>query len=435
MLLMTNNTINPNLLDALTGLANRQAWHEYLSNHVKASQPGSAFGLLFIDIDRFTIINALYGYPVGDVVLQAVHSRLQEILPGNFIARTGSDEFAVLVTNTEPMDAAQLVSESFAAPIPVEAIQVLITVSIGIAYYPDHGTTVEQLREAVRNALDQAREQGLNSYQVFDRQYYQGKLDRYQIEEDLRRALKAEEFCAFYQPIAEVATQKVVGFESLARWQHPTLGLLPPARFIPIAEESGLIQPLGCKILKAALTEFSFLNADHPSPFYVSVNMPIQHLQREDFIPMIVSAIRDTNMKPSQMMIEVTESAFCNDLEAASENLKSLHRMGIRVAIDDFGTGFSSFEYLRTFPIDLIKIDRSFVIDICTNPVSANILRSMITIAHQLDAKVIVEGIEDEDQLQLLRDLGCDFFQGYLLTQPKPLNQLSAFTHTPANIS
>lgn len=432
---MTNNTFNPSRQDALTGLANRGAWHEHLSNHLSENKRGSAFGLLFIDLDRFTTINLVHGFPAGDAVLQTISARLQEILPGNFIARTGSDEFAVLVTTTEPLYAAQLVSESFTAPIPVGESQVSLACSIGIAYYPDHGTTIEQLREAVRSALDQAREQGLNSYQVFDRRYSKDKLECYRIEEDLRRALKTEEFCAFYQPIAEVATQKVVGFESLARWQHPTLGLLPPARFIPIAEESGLIQPLGCKMLKAAITEFSFLNADHPSPFYVSVNMPIQHLQREDFIPMIVSAIRDTNMKPSQMMIEVTESAFCNDLEAASENLRSLHRMGIRVAIDDFGTGFSSFEYLRSFPIDLIKIDRSFVIDICTNQVSANILQSMITIAHQLDAKVIVEGIEDEDQLQLLRDLGCDFFQGYLLTQPKPLNQLSAFTHTPANIS
>jgi diguanylate cyclase (GGDEF)-like protein len=426
--------------DSLTGLPNRLSYKERLAYALEqASRNQRLVAAFFIDLDHFSRINDTLGHEVGDQLLRHVASRLRsccreredEVGPAVAslapeVARLGGDEFTIIMAGLqEAQDAAKLarrILSSFAHPVRVGNHEIFINASIGIAIYPYDGEDIDTLLMHADTAMYKAKEQGGSSYQTYSKSMTTTALQRLTLENDLRRALDRNEFEVHYQPIVDAYTNTVVGAEALFRWRHPELGLLLPSEFIPIAEENGLIVPMGEWILEnACLQNRAWQDAGLPR-IRVGVNLSSRQLKRS--LPETVArALQVSGLEPRYLSLELTESVLVNHHKEGTEALHALRAMGLHLAVDDFGTGYSSFSYLKHFPLDTLKIDRSFIREIAIHPDDAAITTAIIAMGHALGLRVIAEGVETEAHLTLLQKQGCDEIQGYLVGRPVPADR------------
>src|SRR3954453_22715246 len=430
--------------DSLTGLPNRLSYKERLAFALEqASRSQRLVAAFFIDLDHFSRINDTLGHEVGDQLLRHVVSRLRscvreredEVGPAVAslvaeVARLGGDEFTVIMPGLhDAQDAAKLarrILSSFAHPVRVGSHEIFISASIGIAIYPYDGEDIETLLMHADTAMYKAKEQGGNSYQAYSKSMTTTALQRLTLENDLRRALDRNEFEVHYQPIVDAYTGTVVGAEALLRWRHPELGLLLPSEFIPIAEENGLIVPMGEWIMEnACLQNHAWQDAGLPR-IRISVNLSSRQLKRS-LIDTVSRALQISGLEARYLSLELTESVLVNYHREGTEALHALRAMGLHLAVDDFGTGYSSFSYLKHFPLDTLKIDRSFIREIAIQPDDAAITTAIIAMGHALGLRVIAEGVETEAHLTLLQKQGCDEVQGYLLGRQVPPDRFAAY--------
>ena len=415
--------------DSLTALPNRTLLHERLSHALaRAQRHGRQLAVLFVDLDRFKTVNDTLGHEAGDRLLQVTAQRLYDCLrETDTMARQGGDEFVVLMdelTDREPITrVSQRILDAVAEPFVIDGQEIHITASIGISVYPEDGRTL--LRNA-DIAMYRAKEKGKNNYQFYSTQMDNYSVERLSLESGLRRALEREEFVLHYQPKVNIASGLITGMEALLRWQHPELGSVAPGRFIPIAEETGLILPIGAWVLKTACIQNRAWQRQGVRRFPVAVNLSPRQFAGETLLEDVKAALDVSGLAPADLELEITESMVMNNPERAVNLLQQLKGLGIHVAIDDFGTGYSSLAYLKRFPIDSVKVDRSFVEDIPDNVDSMAIAQAVIAMAHNLRLKVVAEGVESEAQLGFLRGEGCDEIQGYYFCEARPASEISA---------
>ncbi|MBW3636697.1 MAG: EAL domain-containing protein [Armatimonadetes bacterium] len=418
--------------DALTGLANRSLLRDRLEHALLRRNKGdNPVALLFIDLDNFKYINDSLGHAAGDELLMAIANRLRISLRGaDTAARFGGDEFVVLLEDVESphyaIQVAERLLEALREPILLSGREVFTTPSIGIAFstgdydYPD-----EMLRHADA-AMYEAKRRGKARYEVFHSSMSISAMNRLEIENDLRRALQNNEFFLHFQPKWHLASDSITGFEALVRWQHPQRGLVSPNEFIPIAEETGLIVPLGFQVLKSACEQARLWSLQVSRPLTMAVNVSARQLQMPEMVPLVARVLEESGFAPGGLILEITESAIVERTGAMLDTLNALKALGVKLAIDDFGTGYSSLAYLRAFPFDYLKIDRQFVTNVHEESGGGVIVSSMITLAHALNLVVIAEGAEQAEEVAHLRRLGCDLAQGYFFGRPMPANEIEA---------
>jgi diguanylate cyclase (GGDEF)-like protein/PAS domain S-box-containing protein len=420
------------LYDSLTGLPNRTLF-TYRLAYALAKGKGSSgsVALLVLDLDRFKAINDALGHEVGDEVLVAVSGRLVAANgTAEVIARLGGDEFLVLFDGVDAEAEAEAFSErvleALSAPIAAGPGEVFITASIGIACTSDRVTDATPLLSNADAAMYQAKKRGGGSVEVFGEAMRVRVLDRMNTEHSLHRALERSELKLFYQPVVEIKGSRAVGVEALLRWDHPDQGLVTPNRFIPVAEESGLIIPIGAWVLQEACRQLRRWQVKRYGGLQgaVEVNLSARQVDDPQIVATVAQILSETGLNPSYLTLEITESALMNDAAAALSVLRALKELGVTLAIDDFGTGYSSLSYLQRFPLDILKIDKTFVDELGTAPEGSEIISAVINLAHALGLQVIAEGVETELQLEELERLDCDFAQGYLFSRPVPAHEL-----------
>ena len=424
--------------DNLTGLANRMLFRERLDQALAyCRRHGNALAVLFLDLDRFKRINDTLGHHNGDLLLRKVAERIRHCLRETdcisqlreeeinaFISRLGGDEFSILVTELKhPQDAAKVAERLravIARPLDLDGHEVTITASVGISLSPDDGADPDTLLKNADTAMYHAKENGRNTCQFYREAMNASALERLALENDLRKALERQEFLLHFQPQIELQDHRIVGVEALIRWQHPQRGLVNPATFIPLAEETGIIIQINEWVLHAACRiAKAWLDAGC-RPLRLAINQSGHLLTLQSIAANVAKALKDTNFPPELLTIEFTESVLMQQGEETIGQLRRLKDLGVRIAIDDFGTGYSSLSYLKSFPIDTLKVDQSFVRDLATEPSDAAITRAIIAMARSLSLNVVGEGIETEAQLRYLRELGCDEIQGFLFSRPLP---------------
>jgi len=419
--------------DIATGLPNRQLFRQELDRSLKSRDSRKKLAVLFVDLDRFRVINDTLGHDVGDALLRQVGDRLAECVDGTgTLARMGGDEFAVLLSEVQSevdvRAAARRVLESLRCTFLVDGHELVTSASIGYSICPAHGTDMETMLMNADAAMYKAKERGRNRYQAYCENTNIVAMENLRIEQDLRKAVEREEFVLFYQPRVELFTSAVTGAEALLRWQHSENGITPPSSFIPIAEETGLIVPLGEWALRNACTQACAWHKQGGADLRVSVNVsPKQFQSDQSLLRIIETVLAESALPPQLLEIEITEGALMQNAEHAVETLRLLKRLGVSVTIDDFGTGYSSLSYLKRFPIDCLKIDRSFVRDVTTNLDDASICGAVVAMAHNLCMKVVAEGVETREQWHYLKTLGCDEVQGYLVSRPVPALEFEQF--------
>ena len=413
--------------DTLTGLPNVAYFHERLGggvSHTRAT--GRPLALVHLDLDHFSRINDSFGHAVGDGVLRAIAGKLRSLVESNpvevFAARFGGDEFSLVQPETEN-DAqgealAHRVSACFSEPVQVDGHEILVTATVGLAICPGHGSDVQTLMRNAHAAVTEGKIAGRNRVQPYTAALARSSRERLELAAELRRAIENGELLLAFQPQVDLRHRRLAGFESLLRWQHPIRGWVPPALFVPIAEESSLIVPLSEWVLDAALTQMREWRACRYDVLRVAVNLSSAHFSRCDVAKWVSARLNRFGVAPSMLELEITEGILMRDAEQTTTALAELKALGVRVAVDDFGTGYSSLAYLKRFALDALKIDRSFVTDIATNSGDAAICGAIIAMAHRLGLEVIAEGIETSAQLTFLREQGCDTAQGYLLGKP-----------------
>ena len=410
--------------DAVTGLPNQVLFKDRLKQAIALSRRNERMqGILLLNLDRFKTINDSLGYTAGDRVLKSVAERLTScVRESDTVARFGADEFAILLAQiTRPQDAAnsaRALKEVLDQPFIFDDQELFVSTSIGISLYPYDGQDTPSLLKTAAMALNKAKEQGGNNYQFYTSGRTTNALKQLVLESNMRPALERGEFHVAYQPQVEIKDFRLVGMEALARWHHPLLGLLQPSEFIPIAEDSGLIIAIGDWLMRVACHQTRAWQNQGLTPMRLAVNLSARQFQQQAFIPSLLEILKETKLEPTWLEVELTEGSIMKEPEEAIEKLRELRMMGIKVAIDDFGTGYSSLSYLKRFPIDTLKIDKSFVKDVCTDPDDAAIVRAIVTLGHALDLQVVAEGVETQEQLDYLIMLGCDVLQGYLLSKP-----------------
>ena len=413
--------------DALTGLPNRVLLSDRLQQTVaRAARDHTLAGTMLVDLDRFKLINDGLGHAVGDRLLREVAERLQEcIRQGDTISRQGGDEFAVLLPDLENDEGAvriaQRMLELVAEPYRLDSHELSVTCSIGISLYPRDGRNADLLLKNADIALYRAKDMGRNTYQFYLSGATVMSRDRLTLEASLRYAVERQQLEVYYQPKWDFHAGAITGAEALIRWNHPQRGLLPPARFIAIAEDSGLVLPMGEWVLRDALRTISELHRNGFPGLRIAVNLSGRQFRQENLAEMIQGALAETGFNPAFLELELTESILMHNNEENMAMLRALKTMGTRIAIDDFGTGYSSLSYLQQFPVDVLKIDRAFVIDLPTSVSSAAIVDAIVTLAHGLGLEVVAEGVETPEQLEFLRTHGCDEGQGYYFGRPLPL--------------
>ena len=411
--------------DSLTGMPNRDLFLDRLSFAVgRASRSGNPVGVLFIDIDDFKTINDSLGHRAGDELLQAVAQRLEACLrPSDTIARLGGDEFAVLIEEiedtTDAAAAAGRMLDALADPIAVEGREVYVGASVGIAAGPEDAETL--LRDADL-AMYRAKAEGKGRYRAYAPHMHADIVERLEMEVDLKRAIEANELELHYQPIFSLSTGEISGLEALVRWNHPTQGLVPPDRFIPLAEASGRIHDLGRWVLAAACHQAALWRARYPATdgIKIGVNLSATQLRDDGIVEQVAEALRVAQLEPQGLTLEITETAIMDDLEAAAGRLSELKALGVEIAVDDFGIGQSSLRYLRQLPLDNLKIAKPFVDEIGQPDPDPPILRAILELSQVFDLKAVAEGIEEQGQANRLVELGCSFGQGHLLARPLP---------------
>lgn len=414
--------------DVLTDLPNRTLFEDRLTQAlILAVCHRQALGMLLLSLDQFKQVHDTLGNAIGDKLLQKVAGRLRCIaLRGETVARFEGDEFALLLTQmggTEGEDVVEVIfqiNESLKLPFVIDDHELFITVSIGISLYPDDGADAPTLLKNADAALYRAREQGGNNYQFYTADMNDKAMKRLTLENSLRRALERGEFEVYYQPVLDITTRKIVGMEALLRWHHPELGLVQPAEFIPLAEDTGMIMPIGEWVLRTACTQSKSWQDAGFAPLCLAVNLSARQFQQQDLAEVVVRILQETGLNAHDLELELTESSIMKNAESAVRTLNDLKEMGVKIAIDDFGTGYSSLGYLKRLPIDTLKIDQSFVRDVTTDPDDAALVMTIITLAHNLRLKVIAEGVETEEQQRFLHLLRCDEWQGYLFSKPVP---------------
>ena len=425
------------LHDTLTRLPNRSLLEDRVTHSITSCErSGKRFALMFIDLDRFKTINDSLGHHYGDKLLQGVAERLTAGLRAeDTVARLGGDEFVVLLaeinTPTAAGSVAQKLLDALALPMDIEGQQQSVSGSIGISIYPEDGTTLRELMSNADSAMYHAKKVGRGNHQFFAPEMNAAAGARLQLEQALRLALERKEFELHYQPKVDVASGEVVAMEALVRWRSPTRGLVPPYEFISVAEEIGLIIPLGAWVLRAACEQNQAWQDAGLARLRVAVNLSAYQFRQKDLPEFVASVLEQTGMSGEHLELEVTESVVMHNPQEAVRILEELSAQGIHISVDDFGTGYSSLSYLKQFRLDTLKIDRSFVRDINSDADDAAIVRSVIALAHSLRLQVIAEGVETPEQLEYLRALGCDQYQGYLRSKPVPAAEFEAMLRAP----
>ena len=422
------------LHDRLTGLPNRVLLRDRIDHALaRAGRRGASVVLLIADIDRFKVVNESLGHDGGDRLIMAVAERLTAMLrPGDTVARMGGDEFALLCEDVsgygEAVDIATRVIGSFEKPFQVQGSDMTLSVSVGVAIGAvDVEADVERtgpellLRDA-DVAMYRAKEGGRDRFEVFDETMLAGASERLSVENDLRRGIGQGQLRLYYQPIVHLDTGVIAGFEALVRWQHPERGLLPPMEFIPSAEANGLIIPLGRHVLSEACLQAATWKDTHASGerLRVSVNVSAKQLVQPGWSDEVAQVLAESGLAPRQLVLEITESVLMNDTDTTAVRLEELRRLGVRIAIDDFGTGYSSLGYLRRLPVDILKIDKSFIDGVAEGPHESALARAVVKLASTLRLEAVAEGISSRKQLQLLRRLRCPFGQGFFFSRPQP---------------
>ena len=417
--------------DALTGLPNRVLLDDRLTQAMAhANRDGQPFALLVVDLDRFKLINDSLGHRAGDAVLDEISRRLTSVVRDiDTVARTGGDEFIVVVSPSgAPEDAVAIANrarDALRLPMSVSGVELHVTCSIGVAYYPTDGNSADSLIARADAAMYCAKQRGRNNVQCFAEGMDAVTLGRVSLESDLHEAIEAGQFELHYQPKPETESGDVYSAEALIRWRHPQRGLVAPEEFIPLAEECGLINEIGAWVLREACRQCAEWRRNGLPALRVAVNVAAAQFRRGDLLDVVRHALESAGLEARFLEIELTESAVMTNPEESAAILEQLSRMGVLVSVDDFGTGYSSINYLRRFPIDKLKIDRSFVRQLGCE-VDASIVQAIISLAHSLRLKVVAEGVETQDQLKFLRSLGCDQYQGFHFSPPLPAREFAA---------
>jgi diguanylate cyclase (GGDEF)-like protein/PAS domain S-box-containing protein len=414
--------------DALTGLPNRAAFNECLRATIdNAAKNGESFALMSLDIDRFKEVNDVFGHVVADDMLCEIARRLQKTIGGAFVARLGGDEFTIISTEGEQPAAAGALAEQILAAVAeefnIDGQQLRCNISIGISIYPTNGQDAATLVANADAALYRAKSEGRGIHRFFEAEMDKSLRESRALQHDLQSAIERGELTLNYQPQARIGGS-ITGFEALVRWQHPTRGMVSPGAFIPLAEESGLIIPLGEWILREACREA----ASWRTPLQIGINLSPVQFRHGDLPTLVHTVLLETGLEPSRLELEITEGVLIGDFSRAVSILRRLKTLGVRIAMDDFGTGYSSLSYLQSFPFDKIKIDRAFISNFDSNPQSATIIRAVIGLARGLNLPVLAEGVETEDQLAFLAKESCDEVQGYLIGKPLPIEDYAALT-------
>jgi diguanylate cyclase (GGDEF)-like protein len=432
--------------DTLTGLPNRQLLMREMSRAIQAARKSATLiALLYLDLDRFKRINDNLGHAVGDALLKAVGQRLrQSIRPADVmtavkdvnppgrgsVARLGGDEFVVLVSGlTEESQAtavADRIRDALGEPFECGGHRFVVTPSIGIALYPKDGADIEDLLVKADMAMYKAKDQGRNGHAFYGESMAIRSLSRLELENDLRRAFEAGDFQIHYQPKVDLATGRVVGVEALLRWHHATHGWMSPEAFIPVAEESGLIVALGEWVLRETCRQLQRWAGTDLGHLTMAVNVSVQQFAREDFVESVLRTLRQFQVQPQRLELEITESLLLRNVDDTTACMKRFRAAGLTLSIDDFGTGYSSLGYLRSFPVDALKIDRSFVKDLNVKGDGGAICAAIIALARELRLRVIAEGVETLEQVEFLRAQGCDQVQGFLMSAPLPIEELES---------
>src|SRR5580658_5107199 len=405
--------------DALTGLPNRVLFLDRLEREIAhAERDGHTFAVLVVDLDRFKVINDTLGHGPGDELLKQIAGRLSaSIRTADTVARTGGDEFLLLITHIrEPTDVAVLAAKIVAnldKSVLVGGAEVHTTASIGISVYPTDGADSDSLVAHADEAMYFAKQHGRNTFQFFNPGMSVFSRERLDLERDLRRALPMKQFEVHYQPKIDIASGRMNSVEALLRWRHPTRGMVGPNDFIALAEESGLMLSIGEWVLREACRQARQWQREGLPFLRIAVNISPIHFRQSKFLDIVRAALSDNDLEPQYLEIELTETTVMDHAESSVHILEELSRMGVIVSIDDFGTGYSSMSYLRRFPIDKLKIDRSFISDMTSNSDAASIVKAIISLAHSLRLKVVAEGVETAEQLEQLREFGCDQYQGF----------------------
>jgi diguanylate cyclase (GGDEF)-like protein len=420
--------------DPLTGLPNRTLFMDRLQQAITASQRRNGspnYAVFFLGMDPFKITKDSLGHTLNEQLLVAVSRALSDcIRPGDTIARLGGDEFALLLQNiNDPsyaVNVAERIREKSAVPLDIKGHKVITSISTGIALGAEGYERPEQVLRDADIAMYEAKERGNASYEIFDAKLHAHLLDRMQLVADLRGAVDNKEITLYYQPIIDLQTQQLKGFEALVRWNHPKRGLICPIEFIPLAEEYGLISQIGNWILHEACRELKLLQVRYPAqpPLNMSVNISSKQFSQQDLVGILSGILTETGIDPQTLILEITESMIMENVDAAVETMKRLRSMGIQIHIDDFGTGHSSLSYLQLFPVSALKIDRSFINKLTANGDNQEIITHIVSLAKSLNFEVIAEGVEMEHQLAKVKNLHCGYGQGFLFARPMAFNAI-----------
>ncbi len=412
--------------DLLTRLPNRALFKDRLNLAVaQAKRAGHQMAVMFLDLDRFKLINDTLGHIYGDELLQLVSQSLQGCLrDGDTLARFGGDEFTLLMPEVDGKDDATVVAkkiiERLRQPFTIEGQEIYVTISVGIAMYPQDGSSMDSLVKNADIAMYHIKGRGKNDYQFYCREMNEATMQRLSLERDMRKALESEQFVLHFQPQIDVISGRIVAFEALVRWQHPSFGMISPTDFISVAEETGLILPLGEWVLRKACSVLSNWREQGIHDVRMAINLSSMQIEHKNFIGLVHEVLRENRLSGHDLEMEITENLIMQDMENSIKKLMQLNELGVQIAIDDFGTGYSSLSYLQKLPIHTLKIDRSFVNEIEKDGDDACIVDAVIAMASGLRLNLIAEGVEDEYQVEYLRDKGCCEMQGFYFGKPAP---------------
>lgn len=411
--------------DLLTGLPNRSSFNRSLQSAIETAKASDIMAVLFIDLDRFKNVTDTFGHAFGDRMLVEASERLREAFRSSgLVSRPGGDEFYVLLDRIGgPQDAemaAQQILRVFNQPFRIEGYELRISCSIGIALYPQHGEDAIALTKNADTAMYQMKELGKNGYRLYAAEMNDKVIRQLVMEEWLNKALEQDEFELHYQPQVNIFSNRMNGMEALIRWHHPSLGYIPPSEFIPIAEETGLIVPIGEWVLRTACKQNKIWQLAGFAPLKIAVNISPIQFHQSHFVQVVIDSLKESGLEPRYLELEITESIAMYHVDEVIEKLRELRELGVHISIDDFGTGYSSLAYLKKFPITKLKIAQQFMRDVTVDPDDAAIVQAIMGMAHSLNLNVIAEGVETEEQLKFLLEVRCKEIQGYIYSKPVP---------------